>query len=146
MPSTVKKFFAQVDKEKIVAAIAAAEMNTSGEIRVHLESKTNLDPVSRARKIFAKLKMHKTKAKNGVLFYLAVDDHKFAVIGDSGIDAVVRDGFWENIKDKVIENFKQGNFAEGLVQGILEVGISLKEYFPYQSNDTNEQKDEISFG
>lgn len=146
MTTSVKKFFSEEEQEAIVSAITRAEKNTSGEIRIHLEAKSNLDPVSRARQIFTKLKLHKTKARNGILFYLATDDHKFAVIGDSGIDAVVSQGFWENIKNKVLEKFKQGNFAEGLIQGIIEAGNSLQEYFPYKADDENEHKDEISFG
>lgn len=146
MASSIKHFFTDTQQKQIVEAIRAAELNSSGEIRVHLEARTKLDPVTRAREVFSKLKMHKTKARNGVLFYLAIDDHKFAVIGDSGIDTVVHDGFWEKIKDTTIEKFKKGEFTEGLIQGILEIGNSLKEYFPYHRDDENEQEDEISFG
>jgi uncharacterized membrane protein len=89
--------------------------------------------------------MHKTQSRNGILFYLAVEDHKFAIIGDKGIHAIVGDEFWDRIKETVISNFKESRFTKGLVEGIQVAGHSLKQYFPYQSNDKNEHKDEISF-
>ena len=140
-------FFTKTETEKILEAIKIAEKETSGEIRVHIESKhSDEDPVERARKIFVKLKMHLTKDRNGILFYLSINDRKFAVIGDHGIDQVVRADFWVEIKDTVLEKFKQGLFAEGLIQGINQAGISLKEYFPYHSADKNELDDAINFG
>lgn len=89
--------------------------------------------------------MHKTEVHNGILFYLAVADHKFAVVGDSGIHAVVGDEFWKNIKDTTIEHFKHGEFVQGLIEGISKAGDSLKQYFPYHHLDRNELKDNISF-
>lgn len=145
MSASTQDFFSKQDQIRIVEAIKAAELNTSGEIRVHLESKTKLDPITRAQAVFKKLKMHKTQSRNGILFYLAVEDHKFAIIGDSGIHAVVGDEFWERIKESVINKFKDSLFLEGLVEGIQVAGHSLKQYFPYQNDDKNEQKDEISF-
>lgn len=140
-------FFTKAETEKILEAIKAAERNSSGEIRVHIESKhSDEDPVERARKIFVKLKMHLTKDRNGILFYLSTVDRKFAVIGDRGIDAIVHDSFWVAIKDTVLEKFKQGLFAEGLIEGIIHCGASLKEYFPYLDADKNELDDAINFG
>ncbi len=145
MPKNIQKFFSKHDQDRIVEAIKAAELNSSGEIRVHLEAKTKLDPVLRAQTIFTKLKMHKTQSRNGILFYLAIEDRKFAIIGDSGIHSVVGDEFWRKIKDTVLAKFQESHFTEGLIEGIQAAGNSLKQYFPYQSGDTNEQKDEISF-
>jgi uncharacterized membrane protein len=145
MPKNIQGFFSKQDQDRIIEAIKAAELNTSGEIRVHLEAKSKLDPIVRAQAIFTKLKMHKTQSRNGILFYLAVEDHKFAIIGDKGIHTVVGDEFWDRIKETVISNFKESRFTKGLVEGIQVAGHSLKQYFPYQSNDKNEHKDEISF-
>jgi uncharacterized membrane protein len=88
--------------------------------------------------------MHKTDLRNGVLFYVGVQDHSFVILGDQGIDKVVADDFWESTKDLVIASFSKGDFAEGLVSGIREAGIQLKNYFPYESDDENELSDEIS--
>jgi uncharacterized membrane protein len=89
--------------------------------------------------------MHKTKLRNGVLFYLAIKDKKFAILGDAGINAAVPGDFWEKIKNYMQEEFRKGNFTEGLCEGIRMAGEQLKSHFPYQSDDVNELPDDISF-
>ncbi len=141
-----KDFFTVEQKTTIENAIKEAELNTSGEIRVHLAKKCNKDVLDCAADIFAQLKMHKTEQRNGVLFYLAVNTRQFAILGDVGINTKVPDDFWNEVKNLVISNFKQEKFAEGLSQGIIMAGEKLKEHFPYQSDDINELSDEISMG
>jgi len=141
-----KGFLTKEEQEQIIKAIESAELNTSGEVRVHLESICKGDPVERAVYIFDKLKMHKTKERNGVLIYIAFDSRKFAIIGDSGINAKVPDGFWDEEKEILLAALKEGRAAEGLVSVIDIAGKSLKEFFPYQKDDTNEQSNDISFG
>ena len=138
-------FFSKEQQEKIVAAIREAEKDTSGEIRVHIESRCHEDVLDRAAWVFKKLGMDKTRQRNGVLFYLAVNDRKFAVIGDSGINAVVPEGFWNQVKELLVKYFREGMFTEGLTEGIKLVGRQLKQFFPYTSDDVNELTDEISF-
>lgn len=138
--------FTKEQQKMIVDAIKQAEHNTSGEIRVHIEKKCKIDVLDRAANVFAILKMHKTELRNGVLFYLSVEDRKFAILGDVGINIKVPENFWDSVKNTVLEQFKQGNQTEGLIQGILMAGEKLKAHFPYQKDDVNELSDEISFG
>lgn len=144
--AAAKDFFNDDQKDLIVDAIKEAELNTSGEIRVHIENKCKGDVLDRSAQIFAMLKMHKTKLRNGVLIYLAIETRVFAIIGDLGINQVVPTGFWDETKALMLENFKENNFAEGLAKGIILAGQQLKEHFPYQDDDINELPDEISFG
>ena len=132
----------------LVAAIRQAEVTTSGEIRVHLEDTCPTpEPLDRAAQVFAELNMHKTAARNGVLFYLAWQSRQFAVVGDSGINAAVPDDFWETTKETVLEQFRRENYILGLERGIKIVGEQLQRYFPYNaSTDKNELDDAISFG
>jgi uncharacterized membrane protein len=139
-------FFNKEEKERIKSAVQEAELATSGEIRVHIDNRCKEDVMDRAAWWFGKLKMHETEKRNGVLFYLAVKDHKFAIIGDGGINAVTPDDFWDQIKALMLARFQEGDFAGGLEEGILMAGQSLKEHFPYQSDDVNELSDDISFG
>ena len=139
-------FFSKEEKESIKAAVKEAELNTSGEIRVHIDNRCKEDVLDRAAWWFAKLEMHKTEQRNGVLFYLAVKDHKFAILGDAGINAVTPENFWDTIKEHMLSQFKEGAFAKGLQEGILKAGQALKEHFPYQDDDINELSDDISFG
>ena len=140
------KFFKEEEKELISESIQEAEKNTSGEIRVHIESKCTGDVMDRAAYLFEKLKMHETKLRNAVLFYLALDDKKFAILGDAGINQVTAENFWDNIKDAMLREFAINKFTSGLSTGIAMAGEQLKEHFPYQRNDINELPDEISFG
>ena len=142
---SARSFFTKEELQKIVAAIKEAELNTSGEIRVHIENHCKEEALERAAEVFYDLKMDRTAARNGILFYLAVKDHKFAIIGDEGINREVERDFWNDIKDEMIYNFKENKFAEGLIAGILKCGDKLKKYFPYQNDEVNELSDEISF-
>ena len=144
MASTVEDFLTQAEEQEIVAAIRSAESNTSGEIRVHLERHTDLDTFTRAKEIFHILKMDNTKEENGVLIYIAVDDHTFAICGDRGIDKKVPDNFWEATRDMMSSHFKEGRFKEGIIQGIQDAGERLSQYFPWQHGDINELPDEIT--
>jgi len=141
-----RSFFSAADQAAITKAISEAELNTSGEIRVHIEDSFSGDVLDQASFIFKKLGMHKTEQRNGVLIYLALKNRKFAIIGDAGINLKVPEGFWDSIKDEMAAFFREGRFTDGLIAGIIKSGEKLKEHFPFQSNDTNELSNEISFG
>jgi uncharacterized membrane protein len=139
--------FSESEQKRVVEAINAAEMATSGEIRVHIEQFcSESDVLERAKQVFAQLGMHRTELKNGVLFYLATKDRKFAVLGDQGINERVPEDFWNNVRDLMRTHFIKEAFAEGLSKGIEQAGQQLKTYFPRQDNDQNELSDDISFG
>lgn len=143
---SVASFFNREEKDKIIQAIKNAELETSGEIRLHLDLRCKGEALDEAVKMFEKLKMHETQLRNGTLIYLAVKDHKFAIFGDEGINEIVPDNFWEAAKEEMRELFVKGQFADGIARGIFLVGEKLKEFFPYQEDDINELPDEISMG
>lgn len=142
--SNVEDFLSSSQEQDIIDAIRLAEKDTSGEIRVHIEKNSDKDPLDRAKEVFHFLKMDETEKRNGVLFYLAVDDKQFSILGDIGIFKVVPETFWNSTKDIVLNEFIKGNFTNGLKLGIIEAGNKLKEFFPYQKNDKNELPDSIS--
>lgn len=133
-------------QKRIVSAIESAELNTSGEIRVHIESLCKNNPIDRAVYIFNKLKMHETQQRNAVLVYVAYSSHKLSIIGDSGINEKVSDDFWDEIKNQMTLDFSQDRPVDAVCTAVLSVGESLKKYFPYMSDDVNEQTNDISFG
>lgn len=143
---SVHKRLNKEEKLQITNAVKMAELETSGEIRVHIEEHCKADPLDRAAYIFKKLEMHKTKLRNGVLFYLALNDREFAILGDAGINAKVPNDFWEEINKTCLAHFSEDNIAEGLSVGIRMAGEQLKGHFPYQDDDINELDDDISFG
>lgn len=140
-----KSFFNSSQKAKIKEAVQQAELNTSGEIRVHISKHCEENALDCASLWFEKLEMHKTELRNGVLFFLSTKDKKFAILGDAGINAKVPEDFWDNIKETVLASFVKQEFEEGLTKGILMAGEQLKQHFPYASDDVNELSDDISF-
>ena len=140
-----KGFFSTKDELMILNAIRHAESNTSGEIRVHVEDRCKGEVLSRAAQVFDLLKMQKTKLRNGVLFYFAVKDKKFAILGDAGINEKVPDDFWDEIKKVLLSHFKEGEFARGLTEGIMMAGDQLRAHFEYYDDDINELSDDISY-
>lgn len=141
-----KDFFTKDELNKIVGSIEQAELETSGEIRFHLESRCKGDVLKRAVQVFKNLHMHKTELHNGTLLYLATVDKKFAIVGDKGINEKVPDNFWEDVKDEMSEKFKNNEFVTGISNAVLKIGEKLKEFFPYQSDDINELSDDVSIG
>ena len=144
--SKVEDFLTKLEEKAIVEAIVIAEKNTSGEIRIHLEKETDKLHFDRACDVFNQLEMHKTKDRNGVLIYVAVKDKNFVICGDDGINKKVSSDFWESTKNAMQSQFRIGQFAQGLIDGITKAGDQLKHYFPYQSDDSNELSNEISVG
>ena len=146
MIKKAKDFFTKEQREDIRQAILNAELDTSGEIRVHIETSCKGEVLDRAAFLFDKMGMHKTAKRNGVLFYLAVKHRRFAVLGDKGINSVVPEDFWDDVKHLLLNHFREEKFTEGLIEGISLVGNKLKDHFPYQTDDVNELSDDISFG
>ena len=142
--SEFENFLSKEDEKEIVTAIYQAEKNTSGEIRIHIEAHTDEDHFDHALKVFQELEMHTTELRNGVLIYIAVNDHQFVILGDEGINAVVATDFWDTTKDVMQTHFRKGDFKNGIIAGILQAGEELKAHFPYQEDDTDELSNEIS--
>ena len=136
------------DAEQLMVkqAIIAAEKHTSGEIRVYIANNSKQGTLDAAASVFAKLEMHKTAERNGVLIYVAIENKSFAIIGDVGINTKVPADFWESIKGEMQSYFVQGNFSTGLCTGIAMAGEALSQYFPYHTDDVNELGDDIVFG
>ena len=139
------KILNTAEEKILVEAIAVAEKNTSGEIRVHIEKTCKGDAIEQAKVIFEKLGMTATKARNGVLIYIAEESHKFAIIGDAGIHEKVGHDFWDHSKDLMLAHFKKGEFVEGIKEAVLSCGEALKKHFPFQNNDSNELSNDISY-
>lgn len=137
--------FSKEQQEEIKLAIQSAEFKTSGEIRVFIDTKCKEENVlDCAAYQFKQLNMHKTALRNGVLIYISMEDHRFAIIGDAGINQKVESNFWDQTKESMLSYFKKGEITEGLKQGIHMVGDQLKVLFPYQADDKNELSDEIA--
>lgn len=140
-----KKALSKEQEALLIAAIQKAELQTSGEIRVHFDTSKVEVPLDKAKTVFAKLKMHQTELRNGILFYVNLKEKKFAVWGDEGINKSVPENFWDEIKETAIQHFKNDQIVEGLEKCILLCGDQLKQYFPLRGNDKNELNNDISY-
>jgi uncharacterized membrane protein len=146
--SKKKDFFSKEDNEMIVQAIRDAERQTSGEVRVFVESKCRfIDPLDRALEIFAELKMQNTEQRNAVIVYVAIKDRQLAVYGDAGIHQKTGHEYWKAAVDNMILQFNKENYAAGIANCVTMIGKALQEHFPYYKDvDKNELPDEIIFG
>jgi uncharacterized membrane protein len=143
-----KPFFSPEENETIVQSIRDAEKQTSGEVRIFVESKCRfIDPLDRAYEIFTQLKMDKTDHRNGVLFYVALKDKQLAIFADKGIHEAIGEQYWKDVVTHILVFFNKENYATGIKECIQKIGEALKNYFPYDNNtDKNELPDEIIFG
>ncbi len=143
-----KDFFTADEKHRIVEAIGQAEKQTSGEIRVYVESRCRfVDPLDRAAEVFFGLKMNETEQRNAVLVYVAMKDRQLALMGDKGIHEKVGDVFWDEKVKIILSHFGKENYADGIVRIITEISEALRVHFPYDGDtDKNELPDDIVFG
>ncbi len=132
------------DKKKISETIREAERLTSGEIRVHLKKKCGEDTLLEAKKVFLKLQMQRTKERNAVLIFLALNSRRFAILGDAGIDAKVGGAFWDETRDRMTKLFLEGRIPEGILEGVLSVGSKLKTHFPHDRDDRDELSNKVT--
>jgi uncharacterized membrane protein len=152
-PGWTRRLFAEGDLEAIAAAVARAERETSGEIRVHLDRRLPRGPrraprdaLERAWEVFGHLGMHRTAERSGVLIYLAVEDRRLAIAGDAGVHARVGDGYWQRVRDGLVEKLRAGAPREALLTAVGEVASVLSVHFPRRPDDRNELSDQVSAG
>ena len=141
-------FFSKEENEKIVQSICDAEKQTSGEVRVFVESKCRfVDAIDRALEIFANLKMQNTAQRNAVIVYVAIKDRQLAVYGDTGIHQKTGDEYWKAAVNNMVSHFNKENYADGIANCVTMIGEALQQHFPYDKDlDKNELPDEIIFG
>jgi uncharacterized membrane protein len=146
-PGKKREFFTAEQQKQMVHAIQEAERNTSGEVRVFVESRCKyVDPVDRAKEIFFNLKMDQTRDRNAVVFYIAIDDHQLALFADEGIYQRLGADYWNKEVKVIISDFSKDDILGGICRCVTDIGNALKEQFPYETSDKNELPDEIIFG
>jgi uncharacterized membrane protein len=146
-PRWTHRLFSDADLEAIAAAVTAAERETSGEIRVHLEPRLPRgagDALARAAGVFTALGMERTAERNGVLIYLAVNDHTLAIVGDTGVHAHVGDAYWQGVRDAMVERLRRGQARDAVLHAVSEVGLVLRRLFPRRPDDRDELSDRVS--
>ncbi len=143
--TTPSAFLPPGEERRVTEEIRRFESRSSGEIVVHLCGRSRTGSIMRdATETFARLGLTRTRDRNAVLFFIAVRDHRFAVLGDEGIHQAVPPGFWDEVVGRVERHFAEGRFADGLVSGIDLAGEALARYFPPRPDDRNELSDTIS--
>lgn len=142
------EFFTASENELVVQAIRNAELHTSGEVRVYVESHCRfINALDRAMEIFQGLQMQATADRNAVLVYVAIKDKQLAVFGDEGIHNKVGSGFWNEAVQQMIAHFNREHYATGIAEVVTKVGEVLSHHFPFdKQTDKNELPDDIVFG
>jgi uncharacterized membrane protein len=127
------------EEELISKAIYQAELQTTGEIHVHIyEGKVDGDILSLTKKKFLDLGLHHTPQRNCVLILLSLISHKVAIYGDEEIHKIVGQSGWDKLLGQIIDSFKKGDYATGIINCVQEVGNILKIHYP-QIDDSNEE-------
>ena len=137
--------FPDSELTRIEEAIQRSEAQHSGEIRFAIESALPLKALwhnesvsERAVEVFSLLRVWDTEDNNGVLIYLLLADRKIEITTDRNINKVVKQTEWNRICGLMESHFSNGDFGNGVIVGIEEIGKHLKEHFPRQENDQNE--------
>ena len=139
-----KEFIEQLDEARVVAAIAAAERKTSGEVRVYVTHHDIDDALARAKFRFAKLGMEQTRDRNAVLIYFAPRSRKFAVVGDIAVHEKCGDTFWREVTATMTPLLQAGRPTEAVEAAVKKIGALLAEHFPRRPDDGNELTNEIA--
>jgi uncharacterized membrane protein len=142
---TIKKF-SRADSKAILNAIAQAEKQSSGEIRVFVEKIAPSNFPEHVIGVFKRLRMHHTLERNAVLIYLAMESRQFAIFGDKGIHEKMGVQFWTKEAADLKRQFLEDNIVGGLCSAIQDVGEVLKTHFPHQKMNSNQLSDDIAYG
>ncbi len=141
----MSNFLTDYQMASLVEAIKTAEDHSTGEIRIHIDSTTEGNNAEIAFEVFKKLCKDQTAERNAVLFHVNFEQHYLTIIGDAGIHAKVHQNFWDQLHDKITQEFAKENYFEGLKNAVLETGLELKKHFPITGKNTNELPNEITF-
>lgn len=146
--SLIYNFFDDDQLLRISNKIKDVEKSTAGEVCVSIKEKRS----SRQRKLniktlaeqeFKRLGVDQTRDATGVLIFILLEDRQFYILADSGINSVVPEKTWDNLKDEIQSWFERGEFCKGLIHGIIRIGEILKEKFPVKPDDANELTDRV---
>ena len=132
-------------QRRIADAITAAERHTTGEICVHVTPRCRGNVMKRAARTFNRLHLYTTKRRNAVLIFVAYEDRKFAILGDTAINEAVPEGFWDGEVEELGRFLKAGRQVDGLCEIIAHMGEKLSMYFPGERDDENELSNEVTF-
>ena len=138
-------FIPSEGQRRIADAITAAERHTTGEICVHVTPRCRGNVMKRAVKTFNRLHLYTTKRRNAVLIFIAYEDRKLAILGDTAIHEAVPEGFWDGEVEELTNYLKAGRPVDGLCEIIARMGNRLSEYFPGERDDENELSNEVSY-
>jgi uncharacterized membrane protein len=137
-------FFEEQFSIQLEKAIEEAELLTSAEFKLHIEESCNEDLLDRAAFVFSELELHKTQLRNAVLLYVSVNDRKVSILADAGAKAHLSEEILSQCLSSLINDFKSGNYAEGIRSCFLTIANALQSSFPYQENDINEISNKVS--
>lgn len=89
------------------------------------------------------MRIGKTAEHTGILIMLSLKERKVQVLADKNINDKVTQDTWDRAVEIIVNNIKQNNQAQGIIQAVQYVGNILAQHFPRKQNDINEISDEV---
>ena len=139
----MKSILTADEEQQVIGMIREQERRTRAEIRVCLTYKFIWRPERYAWQVFERGGMRATRQRNGALIVMMPRMKKVVIIGDSGFDAVVEKGYWQEAVDAMIRQMHEATPLEALREGLRRLGDTLSLHWPHEEGDSNELPDEL---
>ncbi len=146
--ATVRRIFPRAVMNRIEQTIVEVERTHAGQIRFAVEDALDLKPLlagqtarARAIEVFSNLHVWDTEHNNGVLIYLLMADRDVEIVADRGVHSKLGQATWEAVCKEMEAAFRQGQFEQGVTDGIRRVGNHLAQHYPHADSKSNELPD-----
>jgi putative membrane protein len=147
-------FLTEAELLQVKDCIRDAESLTSGEIKVVIASASSIIPRQRksdqeraviwkAKSLFRKLGINKTRDSTGILILISLEEHMVRVHPDAAIDRILSESTWQPLVNCIIDGIKGGLPAKGICMSISQIGTLLAKHFPIKHDDKDELPNEV---
>jgi uncharacterized membrane protein len=160
-----KSFFADIFKDRLEKAISELEKKTTVEIVPVFESSKNYflkHPLlffwppcflpsflraksvsERARNIFIRLELCKTKNRNALMIFISQVDKSVYLLADEMLEKKIPVTEWQSIAQRLAHDFNSDNPGDSFFEALKAVEPRIIELFPNDESNANELSDRL---
>ena len=108
-------------------------------LRLFMESdRVEQEVHQRALEAFFELNLHATADRTGILVMASLLEHRVEILADTGVNAKVADGTWDQIVTELVARLKTDDLTEGFCVAVRDCGKILEKDFPGAHDNPNE--------